>query len=77
MRNNIYDYDTMSAAKKIVAAMKKNSKEEREEYIFLKKKKNNYSSWLNWFLGSKFDIISDEEENDNNAGLDDNEKQEL
>ena len=61
MRNNIYDYDTMSAAKKIVEAMKK----------------NNYSSWLNWLLGIKFDIISDEEENDNNAGLDDNEKQEL
>ena len=30
MRNNIYDYDTMSAAKKIVEAMKKNSKEEKK-----------------------------------------------
>ena len=104
MKNSIYEYDTMSDAKKIVAAMKKNSKEKREEYMFFKKKKDTYSywlswlfgikfevvdevkneevkisiiSWLNWWFGIKLDIISDEKENDNCAGLDNNEKQEL
>lgn len=32
---------------------------------------------FNWHFGIEFDIISDEEENDNYAGLDNTEKQEL
>lgn len=77
MKSNIYDYDTMSDAKKIFAAMKKNSKDEREEYVFFKKKKDTYFYWLNWCFGIKFDVIGYEEESDNNAGVVDIEKQEL
>ena len=32
---------------------------------------------FNWHFGIEFDIISNEEENDNYAGLGNNEKQEL
>ena len=82
MKSNIYDYDTMADAKLIFDAMKRTAKDERENVKFFVHKKDKFGYWLHWYLGMDFDIVTEniEEngtENNNSAGVDNNEVTEL
>lgn len=76
-------YDTMADAKLIFDAMKRKAKDEREDAKFFAHKKDKFSYWLHWYLGMDFDYIvtenieEDGKEDNNSAGVDNNEVTEL